>query len=283
MPGRKEALERILNGEIVYQYQVNGYVNATQISKIHRNITGERREPNDWLRTETAQRAINKLSSVIGISPTDLVITKQGGKYQGTWIHPRLAVRYAMWVNDDFSLQVEDWVNQWLFSGTSPNQLEADVDRVSLRDDLKDVRRPALMEQVKFFLESSGRYNPKSEQTQIFFGQVHNELNLVLTGEKADAMRSRLETHLGKKVSVNELLRDYFPPIELANYAAVCQAAINNLEQGMHPINAIRLAAKQVLPSNYHPKPIDFTERISLVRRRIAQAQTGQLSISGFE
>ncbi|OYE06002.1 hypothetical protein [Nostoc sp. 'Peltigera membranacea cyanobiont' 232] len=119
------------------------------------------------------------------------------------------------------------------------------------------------------FLQAAGQYDPKSKETQIFFGRVHNELNIVLSSEKAIDMRQRLENHLNKKISESELLRDYFPIIDLANYAAVCQAATNNMEQGMHPINAIRLAAKQVLSSSYIPKPIDFTERIALVRLRI--------------
>jgi hypothetical protein len=272
MAPRLNAINRHLNGLIVYQRQLDGYVNATQISKIHRDFSGERRDPSDWLRTETANRAIAKLSSVTGIPVTDLVEIKQGGKYQGTWIHPKLVVRFAMWVNDDFSLQVEDWVHEWLSSANNPIRLEADIDRVAIRDELKDVRRPALGAQVKMFLEAAGQYDPKSSETRIFFGRVHNELNIVLTGEKADQMRLRLEVSLNKKVNESELLRDYFPIIDLANYAAVCQAATNNMEQGMHPINAIRLAAKQVLPSSYVPKIIDFTERIALVRLRIEQA-----------
>ena len=280
MAARKTFIEREINGEIIYQDQNNGYINATQISKIHRLITGERREPNDWLRTEIAQRAINKLSSVTGISSEELVFIKQGGKHQGTWIHPRLSVRYAMWVNEDFSLQIEDWVHEWISSVNNPIWLEADIDRVALRDELKDVKRPALTYQVKLFLESIGQYDSKSDKTRIFFARVHDELNLVLTSEKAVDMKLRLESLLGKSVSQSELLRDYFPIIDLSNYAAVCQAATNNTEAGMHPITAINLAAKQVLSSQYIPRPIDFTERISLVRMRIQHAS--QLNIRGL-
>jgi hypothetical protein len=216
MAARKTFIERKINDEIIHQDQNNGYINATQISKIHRSITGERREPNDWLRTETAQRAISKLSSVTGISSEELVLVKQGGKYQGTWIHPRLSVRYAMWVNEDFSLQVEDWIHQWISSVNNPIRLEADIDRVALRDNLKDVKRPALMDQVKFFLESIGQYDSKSDKTRMFFARVHDELNLVLTSEKAGDMRLRLESAVGKSVSQSELLRDYFPIIDLS-------------------------------------------------------------------
>ncbi len=275
MPPRIKTIEHNIDGIRVNQKENDGYVNATELCKVHRIATGERKDPSEWLRLKSSQSAMEKLSDVTGIPVTslfDIVVGK--GKHQGTWIHPRLAVRFAMWVNDDFSLQVEDWVHRWLSSGTNPVRLEADLDRVAMRDELKDSRRLALTEQVKLFLEVAGQYNPGSPQTQIFFGRVHNEVNLVLTGEKAIDMRVRLETHVGKKVSEKELLRDYFPITDLANYAAVCQAAANNMENGgMHPINAIRLAARQVLPSSHIPKQIDFTERIKIVRLRIEQAR----------
>lgn len=272
MPKRIKAISRQLNGIEVFQRESDGYINATQICKVHRELTDERKDPSEWLSNKDTKSKLENLSSVTGIPVTGLVDIKRGGKYQGTWIHPRIAVRFAMWVNDDFSQAVEDWVHGWS-TFNNPAQLEADLDRVSMRDELKDSRRLALTEQVKLFLETAGKYDPSSKDTRIFFGRVHNEVNLVLTGEKAKDMRSRLEQYLGKKVSDKELLRDYFPITDLADYAAVCQAAANNMEEGMHPINAVRLAAHQVLPRDRVLKPIDFIEQIKLVRGRIAQAQ----------
>jgi len=257
----------------VNQRENDGYLNATELCTAHRQAIGERKDPSDWLRLNSSNSAIEKLSTVTGIPATGLTDVRQGGKYQGTWIHPRLAVRFAMWLSDDFSLLVEDWVHEWLSSGVNPSRLEADIDRVTLRDELKDSKRVALTEQVKLFLEAAGQYDPRSKETRIFFGRVHNEVNLVLTGEKADEMRNRLQSHEGRDISEKELLRDYFPITDLANYAALCQAAANNMEGGMHPINAVRLAAKQVLSSKHIPKPIDFTERIKIVRSRIEQAK----------
>ena len=281
MGSRIKTIEHDLGGFSVYQRESDGYVNATQICKAHQQVTGERKDPRNWLETRTARSAMDKLAVITGIPVINLTEQKTG-KYGGTWIHPRLAVRFAMWVNDDFSLLVEDWVHSWLESGYSPAQLEADMDRVRMRDELKNSRRLALTEQVKFFLEAAGQYNPRSKETSIFFGRVHNEVNIVLTGEKAIDMRRRLEKAIGRKVKESELLRDYFPITSLADYAALCQAAANNMENGIYPMNAIRLAAKQVLPSNYSPVPIDFTERIELVRERIQQAQSDQIRLKGF-
>lgn len=270
MTGRIITISRPLGGAVVDQRQQDGYVNATQLCKAHREKTGERKDPGNWLETNTAKSAIAKLSEITGI-PVIRIVEQKTGRYGGTWIHPRLAVRFAMWLSDDFSLQVEDWVHDWMSSGYNPIRLEADIDRINMRDELKDRKRLELTSQVKAFLVAAGCYDPGSKETRIFFGRVHNEVNLVLCGEKADVMRARLESHLGRKVAEAELLRDYFPMIDLANYAALCQAAANNMALGMEPFKAIRAAAKQVLPLDYNPKPIDFTERIGLVRRRLEQ------------
>jgi|694.fasta_scaffold96914_5 hypothetical protein len=198
MNTRIKTIERKIEGIAIYQRETDGYVNATQICKAHLEITGERKDTSNWLQTKMAQSAINKLSLVTGIPVTELIEVKQGGKYQGTWIHPRLAVRFTMWVNDDFSLFVEDWIHSWLGSGYTPAQMEADIDRIAMRDKLKNSSRTALTDQVKSFLEASNQYNPRSKETGIFFGRVHNEVNLVLTGEKASDMRQRLESSLGR-------------------------------------------------------------------------------------
>ena len=281
MSPRIKMIERNLQGISVYQREIDGYVNATQISKVHYSITGERKDPGDWLRLKQSESAISKLSVVTGIPVTELTDVKQGGKYQGTWIHPRLAVRFTMWVNDDFSLFVEDWIHYWLGSSYTPAQMEADIDRVAMRDNVKTKKRLALTDQVKSFLKITNEYVPGSKSTNIFFQRVHNQVNLVLTGETASEMRQRLESSLGKPVSENELLRDYFPMTDLADYASICQAAANNIENGMHPISAIKLAAKQVLPSNHVPSPIDFTEKISFARYRLEQAKRGQSYLGG--
>lgn len=263
---------RIVEGSAVDQRQKDGYVNATQLCKVHRDKTGERKDPSEWLSNKSANSAIAKLSAVTGIPVTELVEVKKGGKYQGTWIHPRLAVRFAMWLNDDFSLLVEDWVHEWLSSGYSPIQLEMDADRVQLRDDLKDKKRLEFTGQIKAFLVAAGRYNPGTFHTNKVFWEAHDKLNILLTTETAQQMRDRLSVVLGREINNNELLRDYFPINNLADYAALCQAAANEMAVSQtHPLKAIDIAARQVLPLNHVAVPINFAERISLVRQRLEQ------------
>ncbi|HEY9820429.1 MAG TPA: KilA-N domain-containing protein [Candidatus Sericytochromatia bacterium] len=285
MAKRIEKLKHIVNAIEIEQRSTDGFINGTAMCVAHG------KDLSNWLRTDDTLELAMVVAQDLGIEPNPvkkrdsvftrvsalyptLVIVKRGSPETGggTWLHPDLAIQLAQWCSKQFGLQVSRWVKEWMTSGVNPSQLEVDKDRINIRDEVKDVRRKALTNQVKSFLQKAGQYNPSSKETGIFFGRVHNEVNLVITGEKAIEMRARLEGYLGFKVNDQDLLRDYFPSINLIDYAALCQAAANNMESGMEPINAVRLAAKQVLPSNYVPKTIDFTEKIALVRQRVSRA-----------
>jgi hypothetical protein len=285
MGRRVEKMNRPVNGISVEQRLTDGFINGTAMCAAHN------KDISDWLRTDDTFETVAVLADELGIVPISaekpnsdktrvsacyptLVVVKRGAPKAGggTWLHPQLAIQLAQWCNKRFALQVSKWVGEWIASAHSPSRLEIDKDRIAIRDEVKDVRRIALTNQVKSFLQKAGQYNPSSKETGIFFGRIHNEVNLVITGEKAIDMRARLESCLGYKINDQELLRDYFPIVSLADYAAICQAAANNMELGMEPINAVRLAAKQVLPSDYVPKAIDFTEKIALVRQRVSRA-----------
>ena len=278
-------MNRPVNGISVEQRLTDGFINGTAMCAAHN------KDISDWLRTDDTFETVAVLADELGVVPISaekpnsdktrvsacyptLVVVKRGAPKAGggTWLHPQLAIQLAQWCNKRFALQVSKWVGEWIASAHNPSRLEIDKDRIAIRDEVKDVRRIALTDQVKSFLEKAGQYNRSSKETGNFFGLVHNEVNLVITGEKAIDMRARLESCLGYKIKDQELLRDYFPIVSLADYAAICQAAANNMELGMEPINAVRLAAKQVLPSNYVPKAIDFTEKIALVRQRVSRA-----------
>jgi hypothetical protein len=274
---RPKRINHEINGVRVEQREVDGYVNATQLCKAHRAKTGERKDPSEWLSNKSSTSAMAKLSKITGIPVIDLVQPKKG---TGTWIHPRLAVRFAMWLNDDFSLQVEDWVHEWMATGQNPVWSQADIDRVEYRDALKDEARLRMTDQVKVYLEQIRRYDDK-KYCGIFFAKVHDALNTLITTETSKQMRVRLSKLLGREVKECELIRDYFPAIVLQRYISMCEAAANlMIREELQPLSAVERASEIVLPANYLPVPIDFVEHIKLVRHRIAVLQSGQGSLS---
>jgi hypothetical protein len=272
-------ISRQISGVMVEQREVDGYVNATQLCKAHQAKTRERKDPSEWLSNKSSISAIAKLSEITGIPVIDLVQPKKGA---GTWIHPRLAVRFAMWLSDDFSLQVEDWVHEWMATGQNPIWSQADIDRVEYRDALKDEARLRMTGQVKIYLEQIRRYDDKKYRG-IFFARVHDELNILITTETSKQMRVRLSQFLGKEVKECELIRDYFPAIVLQRYISMCEAVANlMIREDLQPLSAVERAAEIVLPANYLPVPIDFAEHIMLVRCRVPALQSAQRSLNVF-
>lgn len=250
----------------------DGYINITKLSTAHRMKTGERREPSEWTSNQRTKQTVDHLSGSTGI-PVDLLIipvTNGPNESRGTYIHPRLAVRFGIWLSDDFGLIVEDWVQGWLTNGRSPL---ADIDRVGLREGLKDDSRVRMTDQVKVYLEQIERYDDKKYRGQ-FFAKVHDAINIAITNETARHMRDRLSILLGKSVKDDELLRDYFPSITLQRYISLCETSANlMIREDLHPLVAVGRAAELVLYAGYKPTPINFVEHIKFVRQRLITGQ----------
>lgn len=277
---------RDINGTVIEQRQTDGFINGTAMCVAY----GKKIDA--WLRTQDTLELFQALADVTEFNYSDLsnldaarlsaskyakifpgLILSKGGSPEfggGSWLHPDLAIQLAQWCSKPFALQVSSWVREWMTSASNPVQLEADADRVRMRDVLKDRKRLEFTDQIKAFLENCGTYKPGSPETTRAFSDAHDYINCLLTTETAKQMRERLKRQTGKEISDKQLLRDYYPIEDLANFAAVCQAAANEMHRSkVSPKKAIDRAIQQVLSRFYEPKPIDFTEQISLVRERI--------------
>jgi hypothetical protein len=75
------------------------------------------RRPVDWLRSSATSRYISTLESKC--ENLTLVETRQGGFNGGggTWIHERLILKLAQWLDVDFELQCDEWVAELLRTG----------------------------------------------------------------------------------------------------------------------------------------------------------------------
>jgi KilA-N domain len=121
-----------IQDSLVEQRQLDGYINATALTKAYKLATGKRRDVSEWLANKRTKETLEHLSSKTGISVIELYQAFQGSPENGggTWIHPKLAVRFGIWLSDDFGYMVEEWVEQWL-TNISPHS-EALIHRYSL-------------------------------------------------------------------------------------------------------------------------------------------------------
>ena len=72
-----------------------------------------------WNNLKSTKSYLQALESVIGIAITGLVQVIQGGdpQNQGTWGHPKVAIRFAQWCSDEFAVQVDIWTDELMTTG----------------------------------------------------------------------------------------------------------------------------------------------------------------------
>lgn len=102
-------VDRIVEKDIIPQRITDGYVNASAMCKACGKLTA------DYLRLSVTQAFLNELSSDMGIPISDLVQTIKGGtpQFQGTWVHPLIAINLGQWLSPKFAILVSKWVLEW--------------------------------------------------------------------------------------------------------------------------------------------------------------------------
>ena len=68
--------------------------------------------PRDWLKTADTQAYIDAVKRKILTEQNQLVRIVQGGSPfdQGTWLHPKLGVAFARWLNPDFAVWADEQI-----------------------------------------------------------------------------------------------------------------------------------------------------------------------------
>ena len=123
-------------GNVSVSFRDDGYFNAIAIAAHF-----GKRVP-DFIKTEQNQEYINALAEHISkttkivLDRNQLVIVKHGGNNRGTWLHPKLAIHFARWLNPKFAVwcdeQIEALLNGNVSDGIKPAKTTAD-DRTGLR------------------------------------------------------------------------------------------------------------------------------------------------------
>jgi hypothetical protein len=117
------------NGRII-RVREDRYVSLTDMAQASGNRV------DNWFRLNGTTNYLSALSKATGLpvkSPfpqksvtagnqgfQPLVEIIQGGvpENQGTWGHPKVALRFAQWCSDDFAVQVDMWIDELLTTGS---------------------------------------------------------------------------------------------------------------------------------------------------------------------
>ncbi|WP_019410433.1 KilA-N domain-containing protein [Pseudomonas psychrophila] len=93
------------------RFNADGWLHATEIAERFG------RKPAHWLELHSTKEYIERLSermaeSNIGESDITLVTTRRGNtSTSGTWLHPKLAVKFARWLSVDFEIWCDEQVD----------------------------------------------------------------------------------------------------------------------------------------------------------------------------
>lgn len=119
---------------VAVSFNQDGYLNASAIAKHF-----GKRVP-DFLKTEQNQEYISALveylskTKKIVLEENQLVIVKHGGNQSGTWLHPKLAIHFARWLDPRFAVWCDEQIEH-ILSGS----LKLETRDVALS--AQDVRR----------------------------------------------------------------------------------------------------------------------------------------------
>lgn len=94
-------ITRIYEGHAI-AYQDDGWFNATSAAARFGKV------PNEWLRLPATVEYLSALERKYGKFPH--LKTKRGAG-GGTWLHPRLAVRFAQWLDADFAVWCDEQID----------------------------------------------------------------------------------------------------------------------------------------------------------------------------
>ena len=116
-----------IEGKLVHQRAVDGYVNATAMC----NAVGK--QFFDYRRLKSTEEFLAELASDTGIPVSQLVLSLKGNTssyQQGTWVHPDVAIHLGQWLSPKFAVAVARWVREWM-AGKMPkgNKLPYHIER----------------------------------------------------------------------------------------------------------------------------------------------------------
>lgn len=163
------------------RFNADGWLHATEIAERFG------KEPAQWLRLDSTKEYIERLTdrmakSNVGKSHITLVKTRRGNTASsGTWLHPKLAVKFARWLSVDFEIWCDEQIDA-LVRGDQDNwQRARQQSAVGYR---------GLCEALAIAHEESG----KTPQRHHFINEA-KLINQAITGQFAGRNRDQLSAH----------------------------------------------------------------------------------------
>ena len=108
------AIQSFQFNDIPVSFREDGFLNATAIAAHFGKL------PKDYLKNEQTQQYITALAENLSVrrkiltKENQIVIVKRGGSEQGTWLHPKLAIHFARWLDPKFAVWCDEQIEALL-------------------------------------------------------------------------------------------------------------------------------------------------------------------------
>ncbi|MEH6365557.1 KilA-N domain-containing protein [Pseudomonas marincola] len=95
-------------------FNADGWINATQAAERFGKV------PNEWLRLPDTERYLDGMKRRYGEIPYVKTSRARADRGGGTWLHPKLAVKFARWLSVDFEIWCDEQVDGLLRGESKP-------------------------------------------------------------------------------------------------------------------------------------------------------------------
>lgn len=267
------SIQNLSFGNVAVSFRNDGYLNATAIA------THFGKQPRDYLKTEQTQQYIAALAEYLSsktkvlVEENQLVVVKNGGNARGTWLHPKLAIHFARWLDPRFAVWCDEQIEQILSGSLKP---DFHLTAQTTPDERKPLRDAVFAFAAQYGLAYSTAYKMvhqrfnveaieaiPAEQIPLAVEYVHR---LTLNGEVLDKQPEKTEITFSQRE-----LR------ELATVAYYCAWSNNILRELAVPLSDLGYAKASTL------RTLPMESRLFL--RRIHKALLREMPkiSSGFE
>lgn len=229
----KSTLQHEIAGFLVPQNSENGYLNATALTKAYENYSDKRRDVRDWLGNKRTKETLKHLSLVTGIPVSKLTAIKKGRGdviKQGTYIHPRLAVRFGIWLSDEFGLMVEEVINDWMINGAG-NPLWHE-NRKQLKGSNRNLR-----DAIKRYVDRHSEELSDNKKKYVY-SNVNDKLAIAIVGCRPAKFRRDNKTNTFREALNKDQLKD----LELLE-----SVVIRLIDKDIYPLDAIQDARERLM------------------------------------
>lgn len=103
---------------IPYRFRDDGWFNATIAAKRYG------KEPYEWLRLDETVEYIAALDAISNPGQNRIWHKTRRGNNGGTWLHPKLAVRFTQWLDVNFAVWCDMQIDQILRAPELPNEAD---------------------------------------------------------------------------------------------------------------------------------------------------------------